>query len=65
MNFKQTIYVRGWINSFALIIIEASSSSPTAVFVMNIPDGEVEEEVSIIISASSATSALAEGQKSS
>jgi hypothetical protein len=26
-----------------------SSSSPTAVFVMSIPDGEVEEEVSIII----------------
>jgi hypothetical protein len=28
-----------------------SSSSPTAVFGMSIPDGEVEEEVSIIINA--------------
>jgi hypothetical protein len=35
----------------ALIIIETSSSSPIAVCVRSIPDGEVEEEVSIIINA--------------
>jgi hypothetical protein len=36
----------------ALIIIETSSSLPIAVGVRSIPDGKVDEEVSIIINAS-------------